>query len=70
MNSTLTRCVAAVSNRLPSSGESQVQQTETPSSNLYECPDCKSVFLDKDSHTCRSCGTVAERVPDSLFDQN
>lgn len=34
-----------------------------PSTRIYECPDCESVYLAEDQTSCRSCETDVEAVP-------
>lgn len=48
-----------------SPGESSdvTDAAETPSTRLYECPDCGTVYIATELESCSDCDTRVDRIP-------
>ena len=58
----VTRLVAERGNDADTSGAAD-GRPPGPSTRLYECPDCETVYISEAQATCRSCESSVESVP-------
>lgn len=54
----------------PENGVEERQEDEpSEESQLFYCPECDSVYIATDKHTCSSCDCPVESVPPALRDR-
>lgn len=70
MGNRIRNLFAATIGRYPGSGDESAtvatgadDAADTPSTRLFECPDCGTVYIATELESCSDCGTRVDRIP-------